>query len=49
MNDLVHQLAMEEINLEKVKVAAETEQKVAIIKAQEKQQIKIIQADAVKA
>ncbi len=49
MNDLQHQLAMEEIGLEKVKVAAETEQKVAIIKAQEKQSIKIIQAEAVKA
>ena len=49
MNDLVHSLAMEEIGLEKVKVAAETEQKVGIIKAQEKQSIKIIQAEAVKA
>lgn len=48
MNDLVHNLAMEEIGLEKVKVTAETEQKVAIIKAQEKQSIRIIQAEAVK-
>jgi hypothetical protein len=36
MNDLTHQLAMEEIGLEKVKVQTETDQKVAIIKAQEK-------------
>lgn len=49
MNDLYHQLTMEEIGLEKVKVAAETEQKVGIIKALEKQSIKIIQAEAVKA
>lgn len=49
MNDLTHQLAMEEINLEKVKVAAETEQKVSIIKAQEKQSVSVIQAEAVKA
>ena len=49
MNDLIHQLAMEEIGLEKVKVQYETEQRVAIIKAQEKLSIKTIQAEAIKA
>jgi len=49
MNDLNNTLALEEINLEKVKVAAETEMKVAIVKAQEKQSIKTIQAEASKA
>lgn len=48
MNDFSHQLAMEEIGLEKVKVSAETAQRVAIIKAQERQSIKVIQADAIK-
>ena len=49
MNDFAHNLAMEEIGLEKAKVSAETDQRVAIIKAQEKQSIKVIQAEAVKA
>ena len=31
LNDLVHQLAMEEIGLEKMKVQTETEQRVSII------------------
>ena len=49
MNDLTNTLVLEEINLEKVKVATETEMKVAIVKAQEKQSIKTIQAEANKA
>jgi hypothetical protein len=49
MNDLTNTLALEEINLEKVKVRTETEMKVAIIGAQEKQSIKTIQAEANKA
>jgi hypothetical protein len=49
MNDLNNTLALEEINLEKVKVAAETEMKVGIVQAQEKQSIKTIQAEANKA
>jgi hypothetical protein len=49
MNDLTNTLALEEINLEKVKVQTETEMKVAIIGAQEKQSIKTIQAEANKA
>lgn len=49
MNDLNNTLALEEINLEKVKVAAETEMKVRIVKAQEKLSIKTIQAEANKA
>ena len=49
MNDLTNTLVLEDINLEKVKVATETEMKVAIVKAQEKQSIKTIQADANKA
>ena len=49
MNDLTHQLAMAEIDIEKVKVNQDTEQRLAIIKAQEKQSIKIIQAEAIKA
>ncbi len=40
---------MEEIGLEKVKVNNETEMKVAIVKANERQSIKIIQAEASKA
>lgn len=36
MNDLTHTLAMEEIGLEKAKVSAETDQRVNIIKAQER-------------
>lgn len=42
MNDLVHALAMEQIDLEKTKVNAETEQKTSIIQAQARQSIKII-------
>lgn len=48
MNDLTHQLAMEHIDIEKAKVAIDTEQKVALIKAAEKQSIKTIQAEAIK-
>ena len=39
MNDLTNTLVLEEIFLEKVKVFTETEMKVAIVKAQEKQSI----------
>lgn len=49
MNDLTNTLVLEEIFLEKVKVFTETEMKVAIVKAQEKQSIKTIQAEANKA
>lgn len=49
MNDLNNTLALEEINLEKVKVATETEMQVAIVKANEKLSIKTIQAEANKA
>lgn len=42
MNDLSHQLAMEEIGLEKVKVNNETEMKVAIVQANERLSIKTI-------
>ncbi len=49
MNDLSHTLAMEEIQLEKAKVANETEMRVQIVRAQEKQSIKTIQAEASKA
>jgi len=40
--DLNHQLAMEEIFIEEEKVKAETVQKIAIVKAKEKQSIKLI-------
>lgn len=46
---LNHQLAMEGILLEEKKVTTETAQQVAIIKAREKQSIKIIEAEAKKA
>lgn len=49
MNELSHQLAMEEIALEKIKVSTETEQNVAIIKGQERLSIRVIQAEAIKA
>lgn len=48
MLDLNNSLAMEEIFLEKFKVQSETNQQIQIITAQQKQQIKLIQAEAIK-
>ena len=46
MLELNNKLAMEEIFLQKFKVNTETEQKMAIIKATQNQEIKLIQAQA---
>ena len=43
-----NQLALEEINLEKEKIAAETSQKEQIIEAKKGQSVQLIKANAIK-